>query len=105
MTTMYTTLEIEVDGDWELLEFEVEYNAEPFVPAKFSGHPDTWCPAEGGEVEITDVLCTTTGQHFDADDFVFGTNWHRVATDEAPTYTTDDLETECREHAADCDPY
>lgn len=27
-----------------------------YRPARLSGHPDTWCPDEGGDVEIWDVL-------------------------------------------------
>lgn len=26
---------------------------EPYRPAKLTGHPDTWCPEEGGELEWT----------------------------------------------------
>jgi len=26
--------------------------ATPVVPAKLSGHPDNWCPAEGGDFEF-----------------------------------------------------
>ena len=32
-----------------LLEVRGEYN--PIIPAKLTGDPDTWSPAEGGEIE------------------------------------------------------
>lgn len=41
-------------GDDEI-EFNVEFDASPYVPAKISGPPERCYPAEGGEVEICDV--------------------------------------------------
>jgi len=32
------------------LELEVTH-AEPYRAAKLTGHPDTWCPAEGGDID------------------------------------------------------
>ena len=29
---------------------------EPYIPPRLSGHPDTWHPAEGGNVEIEEIL-------------------------------------------------
>lgn len=40
---------------------EVEYSASVYHPAKLTGHPDSWCPAEGGEIEIEEVRYTTSG--------------------------------------------
>jgi hypothetical protein len=34
--------------DEEEIELEIRGWAEPYVPAKLSGHPDTWEPPEGG---------------------------------------------------------
>lgn len=60
MTTINFTVEREVvvDGevDYEEIELEIEGVATPYVPARLSGHPDNWCPAEGGEVEIEHIL-------------------------------------------------
>ena len=36
----------------------------PFVPAKLSGHSDTWRPAEGGEIEPDVCVC---GAEIDVD--------------------------------------
>jgi hypothetical protein len=58
-STVSTTLYVEPEGPecegHELgeLEVEVEGVVNPYVPARLSGHPDTWCPEEGGDVEIT----------------------------------------------------
>lgn len=35
---------------------EVWFEGTEYVPAKTSGHPDTWCEAEGGEIEIDRVM-------------------------------------------------
>ena len=37
------------------VEFEVEFNASPYIPAKISGPPENCHPAEGGEVEIESI--------------------------------------------------
>jgi hypothetical protein len=50
------SIEYWVDRDDQEIELTIKASVSPYVPAKFSGHPDTWAPAEGGEVEITDVL-------------------------------------------------
>lgn len=41
----------EVNG----VEFDVEFSATPYVPAKISGPPDNCHEAEGGEVEIESI--------------------------------------------------
>jgi hypothetical protein len=46
LVTAHTTLEIAL---------QVCGHVSHTVPARLSGHPDTWCPAEGGEVDITGV--------------------------------------------------
>lgn len=38
------------------VEFEVEFNASPYVPAKISGPPENCYPAEGGEVELESIM-------------------------------------------------
>jgi hypothetical protein len=35
----------------EDIEVEVDGKVSPYVPAKLWGHPDTWAPAEGGEID------------------------------------------------------
>ena len=47
---------ISVERDEEEIELEISGTIEPYTPAKMSGHPDTWYPEEGGEVEITGIL-------------------------------------------------
>lgn len=42
---------IEGNGDEPMPVTVVIDHAEPEVPAKLTGHPDTWAPAEGGEIE------------------------------------------------------
>ena len=39
-------------------ELEIEITIEPIIPARLHGHPDTWCEAEGGDVEIVEgIVC------------------------------------------------
>lgn len=38
------------------VEFEVEFNSSPYVPAKISGPPEHCYPAEGGDVEIESIF-------------------------------------------------
>lgn len=45
-------------------EVEVDYTASVYIPQNLSGHPDNWCPAEGGEVEIEAVEYETKGKAF-----------------------------------------
>lgn len=56
MTAPTYSTSISVWRDEEEIELEVSGTIEPYTPAKMSGHPDTWYPEEGGEVEITEVL-------------------------------------------------
>lgn len=46
MTSFITTLSYE---DWE---YEVEYEVEPYVPARVSGPPEDCYPAEGGYATV-----------------------------------------------------
>ena len=50
MTTFTKTFNL---GD---TEFEVEFEASPYVAAKTYGPPENCHPAEGGEVEIESIL-------------------------------------------------
>lgn len=36
-------------------EIDVEFNPGYYVPAKLSGHPDSWAPAEGEDHELVSV--------------------------------------------------
>lgn len=45
-------------------ELEIEFDPGWYVPAKLSGHPDSWAPAEGEDHEILAVYLT----EFDSDD-------------------------------------
>ena len=41
---------------------EVEFSGTPYTPARLTGHPDSWEPAEGGEIEIEAVEYETNGR-------------------------------------------
>lgn len=38
-------------------EYIIEATVQSYIPANFSGGPDTWSPAEGGEIEDVNVWC------------------------------------------------
>ncbi len=40
---------------------EIEYSASVYYPARLTGHPDSWEPAEGGEIEIEEVRYESPG--------------------------------------------
>jgi hypothetical protein len=40
---------------------EVSYTASVYYPARLTGHPDSWAPAEGGEIEIEEVRYESPG--------------------------------------------
>lgn len=44
------------DDEEEEIVLEVRGNAEPYVPANFSGHPDNWSPPEGGCSDVEGVF-------------------------------------------------
>ncbi len=51
----------EVSFDWEVEEgfsipVRVFGNQQPVIPEKRTGHPDTWAPAEGGELEDMQIF-------------------------------------------------
>lgn len=41
--------------------FVVDYRQSRSIPAKLTGNPDTWAPAEGGEIEIERVVMLGPG--------------------------------------------
>ena len=49
---------VQLNGEW----VDVSYSAEPYTPARLRGHPDSWTPAEGGEVEIGAIEYETCGR-------------------------------------------
>ena len=40
---------------------QVEYSASVYHPPRLTGHPDSWAPAEGGEIEIEEVRYESPG--------------------------------------------
>ncbi len=50
------------------VEITVKASVSAYVPAKFSGHPDTWAPAEGGEVEILSATANGAAWELSADE-------------------------------------
>ena len=57
----------------------------PSVPAIRTGHPDNWAPAEGGEVEITDIYMRYT------DPATGKTNSRRCPRSVVERYNLDDI--------------
>jgi hypothetical protein len=51
------------DAEDIVVEVTVSGYVTPIIPARRSGHPDNWSPAEGGECE--NLTTTVNGQHFD----------------------------------------
>ena len=50
------------DGFWGT--FEVHFQAEPYSPAQTHGPSDSWCPAEGGVIDICSVELVALTAHF-----------------------------------------
>jgi len=44
------------EDEEEEIELEIHGYCTPYIPAKLSGHPDTWAPPEGGDSEIEEIL-------------------------------------------------
>ena len=53
-----TYVETDING----IKVSCEVYAEPYVPARLSGHPDSWTPAEGGEIDIEEVFVKIKGR-------------------------------------------
>ena len=53
---MQTTISFYVEREGEELELTILGDVEPYTPARLSGHPDSWYPAEGGDVTIDSIL-------------------------------------------------
>jgi len=51
------TLEEAVNVTYSIdyIRLAVEFNVSKYIPAKLSGHPDTWCEEEGGELEVQSI--------------------------------------------------
>lgn len=49
------------------LAVEVSGTVSRYYPARVSGPPDSWCPEEGGEVEVTGLACKYEGDSLDYD--------------------------------------
>lgn len=50
------TIYVYRNNDEDEIELTIVGDVEPYVPAKLSGHPDSWCPSEGGDVCVEAVL-------------------------------------------------
>jgi hypothetical protein len=61
----YTVNVYVIRGDDVEIELEVTGSVSAYVPAKRSGHPDTWSPSEGGDIEIETI--TLNGQKWDGE--------------------------------------
>lgn len=82
MITMDIELEIDID--------DIDYTAEPYVEAVMTGHPDNWCPAEGGEIFIDHVWRTFKDR-----------NGNNVAVDILPMLDSTYLEEKIFEHLSE----
>jgi len=47
------------NGEWQELEIEINGSHSFGTPAKLSGHPDNWYPAEPADTEIESAVCKT----------------------------------------------
>ena len=59
--------------DWTTSDgilWSISGDYKPGTPAKTSGHPDSWYPAEGSEVEVQSVTNQSTGEKMDFDDWL-----------------------------------
>jgi hypothetical protein len=53
---MEVETEFYISRDGEDIDLIIRGDVEGYVPAKLSGHPDTWEPAEGPYSEVTEIL-------------------------------------------------
>lgn len=80
------------------IDVECFIYAEPYVPARMSGHPDSWTDAEGGDIEIERVDYETDGRAY-----VNG-QWIKIANmvvDVLPILSDSDVESlydQCHEY-------
>lgn len=52
----------EID-DYVEKEANITIYATPYVPAKLTGHPDSWYPEEGGDFDIEEIEDAETGEN------------------------------------------
>ena len=52
---MLNRIKFDVEVKSDNRRYRVEGFSTRFVPAKLTGHPDTWRPAEGGELEDVEI--------------------------------------------------
>lgn len=76
----------QINGEW----VEVAYSMEPYTPAHLNGHPDSWEPAEGGEVDIGAVEYETCGRAYVDGGWV---RCDRIVADVTNLMSADDLMT------------
>lgn len=55
-----TEINYTVERDEAEVELTIRGNCTEYVPANFSGHPDNWFPAEGGDSEIEKIVLAET---------------------------------------------
>lgn len=51
--------------DDEEIELSIYGYGTPYVPDNFRGHPDNWCPSEGGDMDILYIEDEATGKASD----------------------------------------
>jgi hypothetical protein len=51
--TLEEALNVTYDVDY--IHLAIEFTVSPYIPPKFTGHPDTWCEEEGGELEVQSI--------------------------------------------------
>jgi hypothetical protein len=56
-STTTKTLEEALNVNYEVdyIHLAIDFTVSPYIPAKLTGHPDTWYEAEGGELEILSI--------------------------------------------------
>lgn len=83
------------DANDEDYDVSVEYNEGYFIPAKLSGHPDSWAPAEGEDPEITSVKDVDGNELIDkldskTMDRIVKAAWDNQERSDGPDYEPDD---------------
>ena len=51
--TLEEALKVSYGVDY--IRLAIEFEITPYVPARFTGHPDTWCEEEGGDLNIISI--------------------------------------------------
>jgi len=48
---------MQVTFNFKGMTLDADIDVTPFIPAYMGGHPDNWCPEEGGDIDIKSLSC------------------------------------------------